>query len=284
MNSPLLKTLLAPVIILLQINTMTGQDSRLHGRIMEENTRRPVQLAHVRNVSSRQSAFSDTSGYFHIHAVAGDTLVFSAIGFYYSVAIVSDAWIKAAFFWQFKMVPRIYEIEEARVYAFGTYKQFKQRFISLDLSKNETETLRKNLQQQSLVVAREADRIQQEKKQLEEGGVKLAGVPILTPEEKQMLKLKEMLASENHHNQVYKKYNPDIIKKVTGIKADDKVIEFMVFCNFSDNYILNTTEYDLMVMIARKYEEYRRLREGKGSDKKGLMPLNYTESVLVEPS
>ncbi len=238
-EAPCYKTALALAIILMHAGILTGQDTRLHGRIMEGDTRRPVQFAHVQNVSSRQSVFSDTSGFFHIPARAGDTLVFSAVGFYYSTTVVSDSLLSNAFFETFKMAPRIYEIDEARVYAFGTYEQFKQRFISLDLSKNKTEMLRRNLQQEALAAARETDRFEQERKMLEGGGVRLASIPILTPEEKQRLKLKEVMANESQKNRVYKKYNPDIIKKVTGIVEDDEVIAFMIFCNFSDDYILN---------------------------------------------
>jgi hypothetical protein len=271
-----IKTSLFSAILFLQINSMYGQDSRVLGRIMEGSTRWPVQLAIIQNVSSRISTFSDTSGFFHIRAIAGDTLVFSAMGFYYSVAVVSDSLLNAKSVRQFKMEPLVYKIQEANVYSLGTYEQFKQKFIALDLSKDKTEILRRNLQHQSLTAAREADQIRQQKQSLE--GVKLMSVPILTPEEKHMIMLKEILVKEDHKNRVYKKYNPDIIKKVTGITEDEEVLAFMLFCNFSDDYILNIHEYDLMVMISRKYEEYCRLKEGKGSDEKSQIPFIITIS------
>lgn len=266
-------------IILIHGGIMSGQESALHGRTMEGDTRRPVRFAHIQNVSSRQSVFSDTSGFFHIPARAGDTLVLSAIGYHYNTTVVSDSLLGNAFFNRFKMAPRIYEIEEARVYAFGTYEQFKQRFLDLDLSKNKTEILRRNLQHEALAVARETDRIEKEKRMLQDG-VRLASIPILTPEEKQRLKLKEVMTVESQKNKVYERYNPVIIKKVTGIAMDDEVLAFMVFCNFSDDYILNTSEYDLMLAIARKYEEFRRLKETTDPEKGDQMPFNTEESVV----
>jgi len=276
------KPSLTLAIVLMHAGILAGQDTRLHGRIMEGDTRRPVQFAHVHNFSSRQAVFSDTSGFFHIPAKAGDTLVFSAVGFYYSTTIVSDSLLSNPFFGTFRMSPRIYEIDEARVYALGTYEQFKQRFISLDLSKNKTEMLRRSLQHEAVTAAREADRMEQEKKMVEGGGVRLLSVPILTPEEKQMLKLKEIMANESQKNRVYKKYNPDIIKKATGMVDDDEVIAFMTFCNFSDDYILKTSEYDLVVMIVKKYEEFRRMKEISDPDKNGQMPFNIKGSAFYE--
>ena len=281
MKPSFLRSVVLLAMTLIPFSLLYSQKFPLHGRIMEGDTRRPVQLAHVQNVSSRQSVFSDTSGYFHIPAKAGDTLVFSAIGYYYSMTVVSDSLLSSTFFNQFKMIPRVYEIEEARIYALGTYEQFKQRFISLDLSKNKTEMLRRNLQREALEEAKEADRIATEKRMLQ-NGVTLASVPILTPEEKQMLKLKEILVSESRKNRVYAKYNPDIIKKATGIEKDEEVIAFMAFCDFSDEAILNINEYDLIVMIVRKYEEFRHLQENQKPDENSQMPFNSRGSAFDE--
>jgi len=116
-----------------------------------------------------------------------------------------------------------------------------------------------------------------------EGGAAIASAPILTPEEKQMIKLKEILADENCKNQVYQKYNPEIIKRITGIAREEEIIEFMTFCNFSDDYILNTNDYDLIVMIARKYEEFLRHKKTGTPDKNSQMPFNTAGSAFNEP-
>ncbi|MBN1415831.1 MAG: hypothetical protein JW973_12075 [Bacteroidales bacterium] len=268
------KIIFTIAVIFLQVSLMTGQESGLTGRIMEGDTRWPVQLALVQNVSSRSSAYSDTSGFFRISADFGDTLVFSASGYYYRVLLVNDSLLNAKDILQFRMEPLVYRITEANVYAFSTYEHFKQQFINLDLSKEKTEVLRRNLQQQSLSAAREGDRIWQDKQYLE--GARLASVPILSREEKHRMMLKEVLNRENHKNQVYEKYNPEIIRKITGLTDDNEIIRFMAYCNFSDAYILNTHAYDLMEMIARKYADYRRLKEGKGSDRTGEMPDHHT--------
>ncbi len=281
MKSAFIKSsaLLAAMLLLPALSVAQGVP--LNGRIMEGDTRRPVQFAHVQNVSSRLSVFSDTAGFFHIPVRTGDTLVFSAIGFYYSKVVVSDSLLSNAFFNRFSLTPRFYEIEEARIHAFGTYEQFKHRFITLDLSKNQTEMLRRSLQHEALNEAIEADRIAKEKRMLQ-NGVTLAAVPILTPREKQMLKLKEVMAGENRKNLVYAKYNPGLVKKATGLDKDDEIIAFMAFCNFSDEFILEVSEYDLVVLIVRKYEEFRRLKGMKKPDSKSQMPFNDCLQTLNE--
>lgn len=272
MNIPIYKVLPIPVFIFMKALTITGQVSYVHGRIMERDSRWPVYSALVENVSLHRWVSSDTSGCFHLPAVAGDTLVFSASGFYHRVEIVADSLLNTDVFRPFKMDPLVYPIREANVFALGTFDQFRHKFISLDLSKDKTENLRRNLQQESVTVARDAYQNMQQKQKIG-GGV---GIPILTPQEKERKKLRAILATEDQKKQIYTKYNTDIIKKITGITGDDEILEFRTYCNFSDEFILNTSEYDLMVIIARKYEEFLRVKKGIGSDSKGTLPAGHT--------
>ncbi len=259
------------LIIVTHIPIIRAQDVYLKGRLTDAVSHMPVAFAHIQNYSIRKATFSDTSGYFIMKVSPGDTLVFSAIGYYYKVAVISDSFVRARANLNYRLYPRIYEIEEARIFAFRNYDEFRNSFLKLDLSKDKTEKLRKDLQEQSTQVALEADRQRKERESL--NGVKLLTVPILTPEEKQMIKLKGRLAEEKRKNEVYKKYNPELVKKVTGLQHDDEVMEFMKFCNFSDAYILNINEYDLVVVIMKKFEEYIRSRSGNKKDESIREPL-----------
>jgi len=225
----------------------------------------------VQNFTANRWALTDSLGYFTLKVKAGDTLVFSAEGYFYNVAVIYDSMLMRKPYQAFFMDHLVYAINDANVFSLGTYKDFKQKFAQLDLSKDKTEILRRNLQQEVLLVAREAYKNQQDKQKLQ-GGVGV-GVPILTPQEQERLKLKAIMATENRRNQVYQKYNPELIKKVTGIKDDDEIMAFMRFCGFTDNFILDQNQYDLVVLIARKYEEFCRLRKGSGFQIKDLLPF-----------
>ncbi len=265
MHLPDIRTALIYVVaIVLHTHLLHGQDVYLKGRVTDAFSHKPVAFAHIQNYSIRKATFSDTSGYFIIGVTPGDTLVFSAIGYYYKVAVISDSMVRLRANINYRLYPRIYEIEEARIFAFRNYDEFRNRFLQLDLSQDKTENLRKEIQEQSTRVALEADRKRKEQESL--NGVKLLSIPILTPEEKQMIKLKERLAEEKRKDEVYKKYNPELVKKVTGLQEDEEVMEFMKFCDFKDNFILNINEYDLVVIIMKKYEEFLK---SKSSNKKG---------------
>jgi hypothetical protein len=278
MNATIYKVLPMSVLIFMKAVIITGQVSYVNGRIMEGDSRWPVYRVLVQNVSLHRWVYSDTSGCFHLAAAAGDTLVFSATGYYHRVETVKDSMLNTPVFRPFKMDPLVYPISEANVFALGSYNQFRQKFISLDLSKDKTENLRRNLQQESVIAACDAYRNMQQKQKIG-GGV---GVPILTPQEKERIKLRAILTAENQKKQVYMKYNAGIIKKITGLAADEEILEFMAFCKFSDEFILSTGDYDLMVIIARKYEEFLRAKKGLGSDRKSRLPAGHSLHIQDE--
>jgi hypothetical protein len=60
--------------------------------------------------------------------------------------------------------------------------------------------------------------------------------------------------------QVYLKFNPEVIKKLTGLTRDSYILEFMTFCDFSDEYLLEINDYDLADQIGQKFEVYKSKR------------------------
>ncbi len=77
----------------------------------------------------------------YLQANPGDTLVLSAIGYYYRKIIVTDSLLAASMPVTFEVSPRAFEIGEAKIVALGTYDQFRQNFVNLDKPKTQTELL-----------------------------------------------------------------------------------------------------------------------------------------------
>lgn len=211
---------------------------------------------YILNYSRHFSDYSDANGEFILAVNAGDTLVLSAVGYYYQKIIVTDSLLKITLPARFVMQPRTYEISEARIVRLGTYDEFRQKFIHLDEPKSLTEVLAEELADISREVAKESFYNSQAKQKLD--GITLLTVPILTPEEKERIELARILEQEKIRDQVFKKFNPEVVKKVTGLKKDDDIIEFMIFCSFSDEYLLGISEYELMEHIALKFGAFKR--------------------------
>jgi hypothetical protein len=117
----------------------------LTGRVVDASTQEKITFAHIENYSRHITTFTDTSGLFTLAAGEGDTLVFSAIGYFYKKFIVTDSVLKSHSVNIFELGERIYELSEANIYIPGTYKEFKQDYLNLKLPETQTDILRKDL-------------------------------------------------------------------------------------------------------------------------------------------
>ena len=252
--------------------TMKAQSGLLKGFIIDEKSGDSVAYGNILNYSSHISNYSGANGEFVLEVNRGDTLVLSAVGYYYQKIIVTDSMLCAAVPANFVMRPRTYEISEARIIRLGTYDEFRQKFIHLDKQKTPTEVLAEDLADISHEVAKESFYNAQANQKLD--GITLLTVPILTPEEKERIELARILEQEKVRDLVYKKFNPEIVKKVTGLKQDEDIVEFMIFCDFSDEYLLEISEYELMEHIALKYGAFKRRKHPPAS---GDHPVNLNQ-------
>jgi hypothetical protein len=240
-----------PCIVVLLIAggcmTIHAQFRVLTGLIRDKITGMGVVNALVLNYSTRQSVYSDNSGIFNLEINIGDTVVLSAVGYYYDRLVVNDSLPGAPVPVKFIFTPRAYEISEARIIGLGTYDDFRNRFLELQRPKTKIEILTENLAGTSLIEAKDAYN----------GPPAGLAVPIRSPEEKERIALKKIMEKEKIKEQVYLKFNPEVIKKLTGLTDDRDILEFLTFCDFSDEYLLEINEYDLADLIVLKFEDFK---------------------------
>jgi hypothetical protein len=251
------------------IDMIHAQQGPLRGHIVDDATGRPVDYGIVLNYSRHITMYSSSSGDFYLQAHPGDTLVLSAIGYYYRKVVVTDSLLTSSMPVTFRISPRAFEIGEAKIVALGTYDQFRQNFVNLHTPKTKAEELKAQIADWALKAAAEGyERYQQNRVH---DGVTLLTVPIRTRDEKERIALAGIMEKENVRNRVYEKFNPEVVKKVTGITEDHEIIEFMVFCDFADQYILDINQYTLMEQIAIRYDLFRKKKRAEQS---GENPMN----------
>ncbi|HSN50125.1 MAG TPA: hypothetical protein VLR52_02760 [Bacteroidales bacterium] len=257
---------------------LTAQPGPLRGRIVDEFTGKSVEYGIVLNYSRHSTLYSSSTGEFFLQANPGDTLVLSAIGYYYRKIIVTDSLLTAAMPVKFVISPRAFEIGEAKIVPLGTYDQFRQNFVNLNKPKTKAEMLTEQITDWSKKAGAEGyEKYQQNRVH---DGVTILSVPIRSPEEKERIALAKIMEKENMRSRIYQKFNPDVIKKVTGITEDHEVIEFMVYCDFDDQYVLDVNEYTLMEQIALRYELFRKK---KRAEQAGQNPVNMNSDNLINP-
>ena len=255
-----LKTLLFILFIsttyFLQAQINSNDSNLMIGKVIDESSKLTVPLVNIFNESKRRKDNTDEEGYFQIKADIGDTLVFSAVGYFSLLIFVDTLLIEDAVI---KLEPRIYEIGEATVKSLKKYSQFKQDVINLKLPRTPLDSINDELSKTLKQVALKADYDRKVKEIFarDKGTLFAIGSSIPSKTDKDKKALKKVVTAEKQQNIINLKYNYELVEKLTNLH-DDEVTTFMLFCNFTNEFLLNATEYEIAKSIIEKFEEYKK--------------------------
>ncbi len=219
-------------------------------RVLDSLTREPVVFAHIINTNRRTATISDTLGYFYIRTSPGDQLQFTAIGFNAGKLTIGYSILRSRLIHDILLQPIIYSIEAVRINPLGSYEQFRNRFITLKLPESDY------LIHPSVL------------HEIDEGTdtLDMLIMPIMSPvtalynllskEGKSKRKLLKLIEQEAFERQIDFKYSPDIVSHITGYTGFD-LYEFMEFCNFKKDFLLNATYYEITQAILFKQGQFK---------------------------
>ena len=217
-----------------------------YGQVVSEDFK-PVALAHIINIETKRGVASDTLGYFKIWVKANDILNVSAIGFdYYEYGVpelVPENLV---------LIPlrrKFYIIPEVSISYFGTYKDFEYKVLNLKLKDDNAI---------NDLVLKELPRVENPIPYEPTLGSPISLLyDLLSKEGKSKRKYLELKEEEAIKLQIETKYNREIVKNITGLEGD-KLKEFMDTCNFSDTFLLNTSEYLIYAEILRRLDNFKK--------------------------
>ena len=249
-----LKFIFLIILANLIINQGIAQESSdslqlFYGRLITEDNK-PVALAHVINVNMKIGVASDTLGYFKIWVYPGNTLNLSAIGFefleYTLSGRIPDTLTSII------LHRRFYEIPEVSITYFGTYKDFEYKVLNLKL-KDENVI--------NELVLKQLPRVEDPQPYEPNLGNPISLLyNMLSREGKSQRKYMEIKEQEPLLRKAEAKYNREIVKNITGLDGME-LNEFMDTLNFSDTYIINTSEYVLYGEILKRFEGFKKRRD-----------------------
>ncbi|NPD86997.1 hypothetical protein HNS38_19755 [Lentimicrobium sp. L6] len=67
-------------------------------------------------------------------------------------------------------------------------------------------------------------------------------------------KLQSLTQSDNRANIVKQKYNRELVMKLTGLKEGKYLEDFLVYCEPSFNFVLESSDYEIAMLIQHRYE------------------------------
>lgn len=201
---------------------------------------------HVINFASDKVTASLSNGLFRIPVKEGDKIYFSTIEYGLTPFIITDSILEAKLF-TFYLNPKIYELDVTEVRPFLSYKEFKDAFLALEL-----EDLI-DLQLTVPIVI----------KQYTPGqiGVTING-PItalymaFSKEGKSLRKYQETIQKADYQKYITSKYNPEFVKTITGFEDDEVLKAFMDFCDFTDQFIEVSSEYEIIAALKNCLQAY----------------------------
>jgi hypothetical protein len=242
-----------------------SQRSSYKSRVYDGINFVPVEGVNIYNITSEKFTFSDEKGNFVIDVKVNDTLVFSKSIYRQMVVIMTREQLvknEEDYFLYYKAIM----LKEVSVLGFNpTYEGFKRdiaaikidnKFSNVNLSPDEKKMISETSKGPNVLK-----------------GAAASPITYLYNKFSKKAKMdrlyKEMLTYEDELDNVPQKYNRKIVSEVTGIKYEDELMEFMVFCRFSYYDIIRWTAPEIVGAIRFKYNEYQYYKAVEENEKTG---------------
>jgi len=230
-----------------------AQDTNIYiivGKIIDAEELKPVPMAYIINTNRRTAVQTDTTGKFRILMDRFDNLKVSCIG-YYTESIKPN----------FKSADKNNKIEmvfyiKPQTYMIGKVDIYRLRWDAFiyDISQTELEEDEKT-ERITKWFAEIIDNEDLEKINVE-SGIRIP-MPIYTHREKQLKKIKTQQKIDELNKIAEAKFNKELVAEIT--KLDGKELDdFMKYCSFERDFVIQTSEYDLIVIIMDIFKEYQK--------------------------
>lgn len=225
---------------------------QFYGNLYDPDNYHPIEYAHIINIDGNNATISDSLGTFNLEIEPGDSLMITSVGYQTHYYQYDGPWQKVVF----KSIPmeeQVYAISEVRVTPWGTYREFRQKFLDLEM-KTDAEKVHPLLWKD----------INREPKMKEEPLNPGIMSPItmiyniFNDEIQSRRKLRQLQRRKPKEKILQDKFNREQVGALTGLEGK-KLERFMEFCNFSEEYLLNTKEYFILERVKLRYEQFMRL-------------------------
>ena len=246
------------VMVFMLISTaqlLLGQEKvTLQGVVISKETNDAVPYVHIFTKDGSRGTVTNENGEFRISADLYDTLVFSSVGyehyFFRLTENVSDGATVVI-----ELDTKTYELDPVNVQAYKSIETFKQDVLALDIP-TEKKGIRLEIPKGYTLPPEGARDMSQA-----QGGATIRGAvsglyDAFSREGRERKKLATYRKDQHHQRVIADRYNADIVKRVTNL-SDEAVEQFMEWCKFEDDFILNSSDYELSVAMLKCLDEFK---------------------------
>jgi hypothetical protein len=188
---------------------------------------------------------AEPNGHFVMNALRGDTILVTASGFSVRKVCFKDSGVRGEYSIVVRLDSMHYSLAEVKVYP-------GKNFGEIDEERSRLGNIAKTDRYQDInAISSPISYLYERFNRLEQSKRKVA---ILEDEEARRGVLKELFEIYIRH---------DIIKL-----SDGEFERFIDYCNFSDEFVKSATDYELVMAVKRRYEEFERMGDYVKQDKK----------------
>ncbi len=221
------------LLVFFSIGSLAQNTITISGQAFDKETKLPLPKLMVINSRTNQGVFADAEGKFSITGVQSDTILFSAVGFLLKKVCLKDSIARKKYYIEVLLQKLQYTLKEISVFA------------------------TKNLNE----IQRDIDKLGV-KKDYSVDGLDALGSPITYLYERfsKFGKSKQKVAEWENED-----LKRDILKDLFRLYVKHDIIDlndgefdaFIKYLNFSDEFIQNATQFELVMAIKGKYESFK---------------------------
>lgn len=234
---------------------VSGQEIK-NGRVIDSEDATGIHGAHIQNLSQQKFTVSNQEGYFHLPVRAGDSIWISCIGFESIGYVVGKKWMEKEVI-RFRMHPDTILLDAVTIYKMPTERQFKRQI--LDHQPVDTSFRVFGMPENIPLVTEEE--FQNDQFNLYSGRSPIGMIySRFSKKEKEKRKMIEILSEQKDRSIIKEKFNREIVAQITELEGDD-LTDFISFCDFKEDFLLNSTQFQIAEAIAAKYKEFIKSRK-----------------------
>jgi len=227
---------------------LSAQKTFKAGVILKKSDSSIINHVHIINTTLKIGVTTNQHGTYTIVSKPTDTLIISFVGFHSLKNIASE--ISSTIY----LEREIYTIEPYTVLPYKDFHEFKEAFTNLELYV----PVKHKINSSIMLLAQpfNPNNIN--------GGLSFSGsisslAALFNKRIKDRKNYEKLLQQDKYQTFIASKFNPNIIKQTTLLRDDTYINSFMEYCDFNDQYIEFSSQYNLFNQIIKCFDEYHSL-------------------------
>lgn len=218
----------------------------LQGRVFGLGDSTDLTGVHIINLNSLEGTVSGRGGVFNLPVKLHDRILFSHLGYELDTALVTTGLMAGERPLEITLVQTTYLLSIFKVLNIETFEEFERAFMALQLPEDK---INLHLPPQNSYG------------KLPENEAFTIAIPFdlsyFSKKARDLRKYKAVMEQDREKQLIYARYNPIVVETVTGIRNEEEAQKLMDYCDFSDEFVKYSIDYDLYVAIIQCYRSYQ---------------------------